>query len=164
MSALIAWTCRTPRRLFGVVAVPVLLLVVLGSLWSGQRGSDGGGNSQSGAAAAAHAQVPDAAPFVTAAVNFVNAWGRLAPGQTAEQWHAAVRALATPDLGAKLDQTDPNSLVGATSTGKPEVRFVAATSALIAVPMANGQMVVVTVVISQDKSWLVDDVQPDVGN
>jgi hypothetical protein len=164
MSGVIAWACQTPRRLIGLVAVPVLLLVLLGSVWSGRQGDNGDGGTQGAAVAAVNAQVPDATPFVTAAVKFVNVWGELAPGQTADQWHAAVRALATPDLGSKLDQTDPNSLVGAAATGKPEVRFVTSTSALIAVPMANGRTVVVTVVNKQGSNWLVDDVEPDVGN
>lgn len=164
MSGLIAWACRTPRRLIAVLAAPIAVLVVIGSIWSGQHRGDDAGSTRSGQVAAANAQVPDATPFVTAAVNFVNVWGKLAPGQSADQWHSAVRALATPDLSAKLDQTDPNGLVGASATGRPEVRFVSSTSSLVAVPMANGRTVVVTVVRGEGSNWLVDDVQPDVGN
>jgi hypothetical protein len=164
MTGAIAWACRTPRRLITVLAVPLVLTVIAASLWSGYGKGDGGGRSDLAAAAAANAQMPDAAPFVTAAVTFVNVWGRLAPGQTPQQWHDAVRALATPDLATKLQQTDTASLEGATATGKPQVRFVTTTSALIAVPMSNGHTVVVTVVSGQDKNWLVDDVEPDVGN
>jgi len=160
---MIAWACRTPRRLIGVVVVPILSLVIAGSLWSGQRiGEDGSGTR--GPAPSASAQVPDAAPFVTAAVRFVNAWGRLAPGQTPDEWHSTVRALATPDLSTKLDQTDLNGLVNAAVSGKPDVRFLTTTSALVAVPMTNGSPVLVTVVNNDNQRWLVDDIQPDVGN
>jgi hypothetical protein len=163
MPAVIAWACRTPRRLVAVLAVPVLVIILGANLWSRQSG-DSAASSARAAAAASGAQVPDATPFVTAAVKFVNVWGRLAPGQTAAQWHDAVRSLATPDLAMKLDRTDTSSLEGTAATGKPAVRFVAQSSALIAVPMSNGRTVVVTVVNGQGQNWLVDDVEPDVGN
>lgn len=164
MAGLIAWTCRTPQRLIAVLAVPTLALLIGASLWSDQRGAAGDTGAASAAAAAANAQVPDATPFVAAAVHFVNVWGQLAPGQTPTEWHDAVRALATSDLGKKLDQTDPASVESATASGKPQVRFIAMTSALIAVPMTNGHTVVVTVVNGQGQKYLVDDVEPDVGN
>lgn len=164
MAAVIAWACRTPRRLAAILAVPLLVLILGASLWSRQGGGDSGASSAQAAAAASGAQVPDATPFVTAAVKFVNVWGRLAPGQTAAQWHDAVRSLATPDLASKLDQTDTSLLEDTAATGKPAVRFVAQSSALIAVPMSNGRTVVVTVVSGQGRNWLVDDVEPDVGN
>jgi hypothetical protein len=164
MAGVIAWVIRSPRRLIAVLAVPLLLTLLATSLWSA-RNRDSGGNGNAGAAAAAaNAQVPDATPFVTAAVKFVNVWGRLAPGQSPTEWHEAVNALVTPDLATRLEHTDTNALEGATVTGKPQVRFVTATSSLIAVPMSNGHTVVVTVVAEQNQSWLVDDVQPDVGN
>ena len=161
MTGVIAWACRTQRRLIAVLAVPLLITVLGASLWSTRDGDSGNGSVS---VAAANAQVPDATPFVTAAVKFVNVWGRLAPGQTPEQWHDAVRALATEDLATKLKYTDTSALEDASTSGKPQVRFVTASSALIAVPMNNGDTVVVTVVTGQDKNWLVDDVQPDVGN
>lgn len=160
---MIAWACRTPQRLIGVALVPILSLVLIGSFWSGLRhGEDGSGAG--GPVPTVSAQVPDAAPFVTAAVRFVNVWGRLAPGQTPDEWRGTVRALATPDLASKLDQTDLNGLVNASASGKPDVRFLTTTSALVAVPMTNGRPVLVTVVNSDNQRWLVDDVQPDVGN
>jgi hypothetical protein len=160
---MIAWACRTPRRLIGVVLVPILSLVLIGSFWSGRlSGEDGSGAG--GSVPAVSAQVPDAAPFVTAAVRFVNVWGKLAPGQTPDEWHGAVRTLATPDLSTKLDQTDLNGLVNGSASGKPDVRFLTTTSALVAVPMTNGHPVLVTVVNNENQRWLVDDVQPDVGN
>jgi hypothetical protein len=164
MPRVIAWACRTPRRLLGVVVLPVLLLVVIGSIWSGQQGGEGSTTAADGPVAAMDARVPDATPFVTAAVRFVNVWGKLAPGQTPDQWHADVRALSTPDLGTMLDRTDPNRLVNASASGKPEVRFLAPTSALIAIPLTNGHSVLVTVVSNENQRWLVNDVQPDVGN
>lgn len=164
MSGLIAWACRTPRRLIAVLAAPIAVLVVIGSIWSGQHRGDDAGSTRSGQVAAANAQVPDATPFVTAAVNFVNVWGKLAPGQSADQWHSAVRALATPQLATALDQTDPQSLQGSTPAGKPSVRYVTAADAIIAVPLENGKTVVVSVIASDGNSWLVRDIQPDTGN
>jgi hypothetical protein len=145
-----------------LLVVPILLLVAVGTIWSGRRddGSAGAGDP----AAIANAQVPDAAPFVTAAVRFVNVWGRLAPGQTPDQWHEAVRTLSTPELASRLDQTDLNALVEASASGKPSVRFVTTTSALVAIPLTSGETVLVTVVNNQSQHWLVEDVQPDVGN
>jgi hypothetical protein len=163
MPAVIAWACRTPRRLVAVLAVPLLVIILGASLWSRQSG-DSAASSAQAAAAASGAQVPDATPFVTAAVKFVNVWGRLAPGQTAAQWHDAVRSLATPELASALDQTDPQSLSGGNATGKPTVRYVTATDAIIAVPMSDGKNVVVSIIASDGKTWLVRDIEPDTGN
>jgi hypothetical protein len=145
-----------------LLAVPILLLVVVGTIWSGQR--DDGTAGMGDPAAVANAQVPDAAPFVTAAVRFVNVWGRLAPGQTPDQWHEAVRALSTPELASALAQTSPESLPGISVSGKPSVRYVTPADAIIAVPMTNGHSVVVSVISTDAKTWLVRDVQPDTGN
>jgi hypothetical protein len=164
MSGLIAWTCRTPRRLGAVIVVPCAVLVVIGSIWSGQRGGSSSTDTRSGQAAAANAQIPNATPFVTAAVNFVNVWGRLAPGQTTDQWHSAVRTLATAELASALDQTDPHSLQGSIPAGKPTVRYVTPTDAIVAVPLENGRSVVVSVIASDGKTWLVRDIEPDAGN
>jgi hypothetical protein len=164
MGGVVAWACRTPRRLILVVGVPLLLIVIGGGWWNGQRGSGSAvGPAGSGPTASVTAQVPDSSAFVAAAVKFVGVWGRLAPGQTAAQWHQAVRALSTQDLGRNLDRTDPSSLSGSTPSGTPQVRFVSNASALIAVPLATGRSVLVTVVAGQS-GMLVDDVEPDVGN
>jgi hypothetical protein len=148
--------------LTALLVVPILLLVAVGTIWSGRR--DDGSAGTGGPAAIANAQVPDAAPFVTAAVRFVNVWGRLAPGQTPDQWHEAVRALSTPQLASALTQTSPESLPGISASGKPSVRYVTSTDAIIAVPMTNGRSVVVSVISPDAKTWLVRDVQPDAGN
>jgi hypothetical protein len=163
MAEMIAWACRTPRRLVGVVLVPILLLVLIGSFWSGRLSGEGSSGA-GGSVPTVSAQVPDAAPFVTAAVRFVNTWGKLAPGQTPDEWRDAVRALATTDLSTRLDQTDLNGLVNASASGKPDVRFLTTASALVAVPMTNGRPVLITVVNNDNQRWLVDDVQPDIGN
>lgn len=165
MTGFVAWACRTPRRLVLVAGVPLLLVILLGSLW--RHSGDGaapGGDAGGGANPAVSAVVPDSTSFVSAAVKFVGVWGHLAPGQSAAQWHDAVRGLTTPDLGQRLAVTDPASLTGAAVSGQPQVRFLASTSALVAVPMANGRTVLVTVVRGDGKAFLVDDVEPDVGN
>lgn len=163
MSRLITWVCQTPRRLTGSLAVPILLLLVTGSIWSGNRGSNDN-SLGSGPVAAVNAQVPDAAPFVTAAVRFVNVWGKLAPGQSPDEWHAAVRALATPELGNVLDHTDTQGLPEAKVSGRPSVLDVTATDAIVEVPMSDGRTVLVTVVAQDGQSWLARDIQPHAGN
>lgn len=161
----ISWACRTPQRLAGVIGAPVLALIVIGSLWSG-GGSDANGQvgTSGGLTPSVNAQVPDATPFVRAAVNFVNVWGRLAPGQSPDEWHDAVRALSTPELAAALDATDPHSLPSAESSGRPTVMDVTATDAIVAIPMTDGRQVIVTVVSADGKSWLARDIQPYAGN
>jgi hypothetical protein len=164
MAELISWACRTPRRLAFVIGVPVLLLVIVGSLVSHQHGDDAPGAPAAAAFPSVSAHVPDATPFVTAAVRFVNVWGRLAPGQTPSQWHDAVRGLATSDFAAYLDHVDPKSLTGGVAASKPTVMGLTSTSAIVAVPLSTGKTVEVSVVASDGKSWLVDDVEPQVGN
>jgi len=109
------------------------------------------------------AVVPDATPFVTAAVRFVQQWARIKPGESPAQWRARVDPLATPDLAAALELTDPTSLPDAVPSGEPDVRFVSQSSALIAVPLSDGSEVLVTVV-NQGRQWRASDVQPDVGD
>lgn len=165
MLGFVAWACRSPRRLILLVGVPILAIVLGGALWNGNRDSAAGSGSTSGGGSTASgaAQLPDSGAYVSAAITFVGVWGRLAPGQTAAQWHDAVRALSTQDLGQSLDRTDPTSLPGAGPTGTPQVRFLSSSSALIAVPLANGHSVLVTVVRGGN-GMLVNDVEPDVGN
>jgi hypothetical protein len=157
-----SWVFGNPRRLLLIVGGLIVAVVVVSSIISAR----GNGDDASGALSrnpAAGAQVPDAEPFVNAAVAFVAAWGKLAHGQSAEEWHAAVRELATPDLGTTLDLTDTSDLPDALPSGTPQVRFITSSSAMVAVPLDNGSAVLVTVVNSGD-GQLVDDIQPDVGN
>jgi len=163
----IIWLCRSPRRL-AVSAVVILAVVLIGgSTLFGDSGSGPGGkNSGSGSVTATTtpvAQVPDAAPYVTTAVNFVEAWSRLKPGETAAQWQARLTPLVTPDLSRALKTTDPDALPGVGPSGSPVVRFVSQTSALIAVPLANNSSVLVTVVLG-GVDPLVSDIQPNVGD
>ena len=188
---LVAWIFYSPRRLALVAVVILLALLGLGGLLSRltgtgaanaaavgaaapSRSTDGSTTPASGAprptppaiatgGSAGAAQVPDAAPFVSTAVEFVQAWGALRTGETAAQWHDRVDPLVTADLAAALQLTDPATLPGARPAGRPAVRFVADTSALIAVPLSDGSTVLVTV-ISAGPDWQVADIQPDVGD
>jgi hypothetical protein len=73
--------------------------------------------------------------------------------------------LATDDLAAALRLTDPSSLPGAAPSGEPDVRFVAQSSALVAVPLSTGATVLVTVIDSPGGGgWRVSDIQPDTGD
>jgi len=161
----IAWLCRSPRRL--VVSAAVILAVVLigGSALFG--GSAGAGGRDSGSSetttTAPSAQVPNADPYVGAAVGFVRQWSQLKPGETASGWQARVLPLATPEFAEALKTTDPANLPGVGPEGEPVVRFVSQTSGLIAVPLSDGSSVLVTVVIGGQQP-LVSDVQPNVGD
>jgi hypothetical protein len=159
----IVWLCRSPRRLaVGAAAIITVLLIGGSTLFGGT----GAGDDQERATAkptASAAQVPDAAPYVTAAVNFTREWSQLKPGEDAAAWSARLTPLATPELGQALKSTDPAQLPGVGPSGEPVVRFVSQTSALIAVPLADSSSVLVSVVIGGVQP-LVSDIQPNVGD
>ncbi len=169
MMEAVAWLCRSPRRL-AVAAVTVLTVVLVGgSALFGHAGRGGGGGSEAGraptvtASAIDSAQVPNANPYVSAAVSFVKLWSQLKPGETSQQWQAALTPLTTADLGQALRTTDTDKLPGVAPAGQPVVRFVAQTSALVAVSLNDGSSVLVTLV-SGDSGPLVSDIQPNAGN
>lgn len=161
---LIAWLCRSPRRL-AVSAVTLLVVVLVGGSALFGRGDAGGAGRAEPAAATAKpaAQVPDADPYVDAALAFVQQWSQLKPGENAGAWLARVAPLVTPDLEAALKTTDPANLPGVGPQGEPVVRFVSQTSSLVAVPLTDGSSVLVTVVIGGQQP-LVSDVQPNEGD
>jgi hypothetical protein len=109
------------------------------------------------------AQVPDAAPFVRAALQFVAAWSRLPAGSTPEQWQSSLVPITTTDLAQALKSTDPEELPDSAPDGEPVVRYLAQSSALVAVPLANGSSVLVTVV-TDGSGPKVSDVQPFSGD
>jgi hypothetical protein len=163
----IAWVCRSPRRLV-VTSATVLIVVLAGgsALFSSVGDGDGSASGSGGPSATPKtvaAVVPDAAPAVTAAVHFVQQWSRLKPGETTAQWQNRLVPLTTPTLMRALRTTDPANLPGATPQGDPVVRSVSQSSSLIAVPLTDGSSVVVTVV-TDGAVPLVSDIQPDVGD
>jgi hypothetical protein len=167
----IAWLCRTPRRL-AVAAVVVLAVLLLGgtalggSTGTAADGSDGGGagaGSGGGPAATTPARVPDADPYVRAAVTFAERWAVPEKGATTAQWQKRLAPLATDDLAEALTSVDITGLPGVPPEGEPVVRYLASTSALIAVPLADSTTVLVTVV-GTGAPLQVSDIQPDVGD
>jgi hypothetical protein len=164
LSDVIAWLCRSPRRLIVSATTIFVILVVGGSALFGND-SGGAGSGMSGAAAttAPRAQVPNADPYVSAAVAFVQQWSQLKPGETTDAWLSRVTPLTTADLAAALKTTDPVNLPGVGPQGEPVVRFVSQTSGLVAVPLSDGTSVLVTVVTGGQEP-LVSDVQPNVGD
>jgi hypothetical protein len=141
-----------------------MAIVLIGSnlLGASPSASDAKGNAAP-APSVTSAQVPDAGPFVAAAVKFVQAWSQLPQGKTRAQWQAALVPLTTDDLAKALSTTDPAALPGSAPEGEPVVRYLAQTSALVAVPLANGSSVLVTVVNDAD-GRRVSDVQPFAGD
>jgi hypothetical protein len=110
------------------------------------------------------AAVPEAQPYVDTAVRFVTAWSTTRSGETPAQWHARVEKLTTPELGAALKETDTETLPGSPPAGRPSVRYLSGDSGQVAVPLANGDSVLVTVVAGSRSTWQVSDVQPDLGD
>jgi hypothetical protein len=165
----VAWLCRSPRRLAVGAATILVVLLVGGSALFGNRAgshadaSDGTPGRSAQASASAAAQVPNANPYIGAALAFVRDWSQLKKGETAAQWQARLAPLSTPDLAAALRTTDPAQLPGVGPDGEPVVRFVSQTSALIAVPLADSSSVLVTVVTGETGP-LVSDIQPNAGN
>jgi len=162
----IAWVCRTPRRLV-IVSATLLIVVLAGGSALVNSGGDGdapGDGSRAPTATPTVAAVlPNAAPAVSTAVNFVQQWCRLKPGETTAQWQNRLVPLTTPVLMRALRTIDPANLPGVPPKGDPVVRSVSQSSSLIAVPLADGSSVVVTVV-TDGATPLVSDIQPDVGD
>lgn len=161
----IAWLCRSPQRLALALATVVVVLLVGSNAVFGDGGGSqtGGAGSEATTTTAPAAQVPDADPYVTSAVAFVEQWSQLKSGETTAQWLSRVTPLSTPELATALQTTDPVNLPGAGPEGEPVVRFVSQTSALIAVPLSDGSSVLVSVVVGTAQP-LVSDVQPNVGD
>jgi hypothetical protein len=165
VSDVIVWLCRSPRRLAVSAAAVITVLLVGGSMLfdNSAGGSTGNRPGSAQAPATSAAQVPDAAPYVTAAVDFTREWSQLKPGESTATWLARVTPLTTPELGLALKNTDPAGLPGVGPSGEPVVRFVSQTSASVAVPLADGSSVLVSVVVGGIRP-LVSDIQPNVGD
>ncbi|MBT0767296.1 hypothetical protein KIH74_00055 [Kineosporia sp. J2-2] len=159
------WLFDSPRRLLVVSLGAIILIFVLGSsLLGNDTGSAVTGDDTSSTAATA-AVVPESSEYVTTAVDFVREWAELRSGETQEEWRARLTPLATADYAKALETTDTATLPGAQPEGEPVVRFLAQESAMIAVPLANGDSVLVTVVTGEGTSApKVSDVQPNAGD
>lgn len=157
MPDLAGWALRSPLRLLVVLAVVVAVLAgagtVVGRTPSPERAAGAPGTA---------ARLPPTQAPVQAALRFTRAWARVPAGDS-DRWLAGVRALATDDLAAGLALTDPDAVPGTSPTSRPSVRFAAEDSALVVVPLADGQRVVVTMV-RDGTGWLASDIQPDVGD
>lgn len=160
-SDLRSWLFQSPRRLILVIGGPILIAVLIASAWSTGRHT---ASSALSVQERTTAQVPDAQPFVTAAVDFVRVWGHLDHGQSEQDWHRAVDERATSELAKALDLADPNSLLDALPSGTPTVKALTSTSALVLVPLDSGSSVLVTVITDDGDTWLVQNVQPNTGN
>ena len=160
----VRWLCRSPRRLAVTVGGLILLVVIGGSAFNGRGGSREGAQPEPTPSSVSTAAVPDAQPFIETAVRFVDAWSRKRAGESSREWHERVARLSTPELAAALAQTDPDTLPDSPPSGSPIVRYVAQDSGQVAVPLADGSSVVVTVVAASRSTWQASDVQPDVGD
>ncbi|GLY33623.1 hypothetical protein [Kineosporia sp. NBRC 101731] len=163
----ITWLCKSPRRLVVVSLSAIILIFVIGSAAVGDNeksNSNDSGDDLTRAAVTA-AVVPASDQYVSAAVNFVRLWAELKPGETSADWLAALTPLATQDYATALKSTDTATLPGTQPEGEPVVRFLAQESSMIAVPLADGSSVLVTVVAGEGTSEpMVSDVQPNTGD
>jgi len=160
----VRWLCRSPRRLAVTVGGLILVVVIGGSTFNGRGAHREGAQPEPTPSSVSTAAVPNAQPFVDTAVRFVDAWSRKRSGESARQWHERVAKLSTPELGAALEETDPDTLPNSPPSGSPIVRYLAQDSGQVAVPLADGSSVVVTVVAASRSTWQVSDIQPDVGD
>jgi hypothetical protein len=158
---LLAWCFDSPRRLFGVLLVGLVVLVGGGAVVRATIGSSASGGS--GPVPGVPNDAPQAQQAMTAALTFARAWASKPASLSAEQWRAQLAPLATPDLMRGLAVTDPASLPGGTPQGSATVRFVSVSSSLIEVPLSTGTRVLVTVVLLNGR-WVASDVQPAVGD
>ncbi|GLY14102.1 hypothetical protein Kisp01_11180 [Kineosporia sp. NBRC 101677] len=160
------WLFASPRRLV-VVALTVIILVFVGgsALFGNDRPTGGGADPGSVTVGSTNAAVPDAGEYVAAAVEFVRLWAQPEAGESQEQWLARLTPLATQDYARALTTTDTSTLPGVQPDGDPVVRFLAQESAMIAVPLAGGTSVLVTVVNGEGTvEPKVSDVQPNTGD
>jgi len=170
MAGLMTWAFRSPVRLGLTVGAGLVVIFGIGaavSMMSPHPATTGSTpttvvSSGAGFGSAAPGGTDAQQHYLRTAVAFATVWAKLANGQTPEQWHSAVRALATAELAKGLDVTDPSTLPGGTPTGAT-FSFISQTSALVQVPLSTGKSVLITV-IHADQSWLVSDVQPYAGN
>jgi len=159
----VKWLCTSPRRLAVTVGGLILLFVIGGSIVNGAGGAGAGGPAPTPTAVRS-AEGLETQPFVDTAVRFVDAWSSKKDGETDDQWHDRVAKLSTPELGAALAETDTGTLPDSPPGGTPKLRYAATDSGQVAVPLADGSTILVTVVAASRSTWQVSDVQPDVGD
>jgi hypothetical protein len=159
VAELLAWCFHSPRRLAALAVGLLVLLIGAGAAVGAVRG----GGAPAAVSATTAGGVPGTGPAVQAALAFTRVWASKPASDTADEWRAALRPLATPELARGLAITDPSTLPGGGPSGRATVRFVATSSALIEVPLSSGSSVLVTVVVVGGR-WLASDVQPATGD
>jgi hypothetical protein len=155
------WVFYSPRRLFVTLAGIVVVVGLVTAAMTVDRPDAPAAPTTR--AEAGIAGLPAIEPYVDAAVAFTNAWAHRDPGETTDEWIDGLTPYATPELLSALRTTDPANLPDTKVAGQPRARFVSDSSALLAVPLANGESVAVTVV-SDGGKWKVSDVQPNTGD
>lgn len=165
LAELRSWLFASPRRLVVVSLTTIILVFVAGSSLFGNDGSTAATTTSDEQTAATAAAVPESDEFVAAAVAFVKLWAEVEADETPAQWQAKLTPLATDDYAKALKSTDTDTLPEAQPDGEPVVRFLAQESAMIAVPLSNGDSVLVTVVSGEGTAEpKVSDVQPNTGD
>ena len=76
----VKWLCTSPRRLAVTVGGLVLLVVIGGSAFNGRGVGTSGAEPEPTPTSVSSAAVPEAQPYVDAAVRFVTAWSTTRSG------------------------------------------------------------------------------------
>jgi hypothetical protein len=155
------WVFYSPRRLFVTLAGVVVVIGVVATALTLDKSAAPA--APSGQAQPSVAGLPALQPYIDTAVAFTNVWAHREPNESTDEWIARLTPHATPELVSALRTTDPANLPDTRVEGAPRARYVSEFSALLAVPLANGESVAVTV-ISDSGTWQVSDVQPNTGD
>ncbi len=77
-------------------------------------------------------------------------------GDSADEWHAALRPLSTPELTEKLAGADPSGVPAERTTGEASLRLRTGTFVEVLVPLDTGRLRLE--LVAPDGKWLVDAV------
>ena len=114
----VKWLCTSPRRLAVAVGGLILLIVIGGSMFNSRDAQNAAGPDPTPTSVST-ATVPEAKPYVDAAVRFVDAWSVKRSGESETEWYQRVSKLTTPELSAALKETDTETLPGSPPSGSP---------------------------------------------
>jgi hypothetical protein len=78
------------------------------------------------------------------------------PGDSADEWHAALRPLSTPELTERLTGANPSGVPAERTTGEASLRPRTETFVEVLVPLDTGRLRLE--LVAPDGSWLVDAV------
>lgn len=189
MTDAVRWLFHHPRRLYTAAAVAIVAVLGLALAFAGGSSAREATVNTSTAATASSSSGslvpsspaprppvaplagpvdPGSAPASSAdatkiALAFTAAWAAHPAGQSQQQWLAALTPYVTGRLRDLFAYTDAGAQPSLRITGPPTIRYSAATSAQLSIPLSNSSRVAVTV-IRENVSWKIFDIEPDAGD